>query len=129
MRSRISLWMASATITMLIVLLGAGSTWVKPAAAKAPARKTAHRSPNMSLGAGTFVGHVIRIADKKGRILKAELKTDKGMVLLLRLNGKGLDLAKKAAKGKKVEVGGTAKQFASKKGRGIELVVDQWKTL
>jgi len=128
MRSRISLWMASATITMLIVLLGVGSVWAKPAAAKAPARKTAHRSPNMSLGAGTFVGHVIRIADKKGRILKAELKTDKGMVLLLRLNGKGLDLAKKS-KGKKVEVGGTAKQFASRKGRGIELVVDQWKTL
>ncbi len=126
MRARRSLWILCTTV--LIGFLIAAGAEARPHKGK-PNRKSAPTAQDMQLGEGTFVGTLRKVTDKGGQIARAELTTDKGMVLLLRLNGKGLELAKNA-KGKRVEVKGTAKLYASKEqGRGVELVVLEWKDL
>jgi len=125
MRARDMFWMASAMAMCLF--LGAASAWAEPAPAAAAAGSSL-RAPKLQLGIGVYVGTVSRISDRRGRILKAEFTTDRGKILIVRLQGQGLELARKS-RGKKVEVNGKATMFASNTSHGIELVVERWKPL
>ncbi len=125
MKTRTRSWMASAAL--LCFFLGSASSWAEPVY-RAPARKSAPQTPKLQIGKGVYVGTVTKFADRKGRLVRAELRTDRGTILLVSLKGKGLEMARKA-RGQRVEVIGTAKLFASSTSHGIDLIVDRWQSL